>query len=247
MTFNDYLLAPSHLALSSGFFGFYSHAATSAALWEAGYRPSSISGASAGALIGCLLACGLSSNAIAERLSLLQRSDFWRPGIGLGLLKPDGFKATLRQLVPQRRFEDTETPFSVSVYSVKERGTKVISSGDLIDGVFASCAIPFLFHPQRMRGDLLWDGGIKDRPGVAGVPDDGELLYLHIPSKSPWRRHVPLPERVRTTRLAVHGLPRSGPSKLALGPTIYGLAYQAVLAQMQRPYESVLNIDAETR
>ncbi|MEQ3697273.1 MAG: patatin-like phospholipase family protein [Pseudomonadales bacterium] len=247
MTFEDYLQQPSHLALSSGFFGFYSHAATSAALWEVGYRPTSISGASAGALIGCLLACGLSSKTIATRLSELQRSDFWRPGFGLGLLKPDGFKDTLRQLVSQRTFEETEIPFSVSVYSARKRTTQVINSGDLIDGVFASCAIPALFQPQTVRGDLLWDGGIQDRPGVAGVPADGNLLYLHIPSKSPWRSHIPLPERENTTRLAVHGLPRSGPSKLALGPVIYRRAYEAVLAQMSRPYESVLNIDAETR
>jgi hypothetical protein len=31
---------------------------------------------------------------------------------------------------------------------------------------------------------------------------------------------------------------------LALGPIIYRRAYEAVLAQMSRPYESVLNIDA---
>ncbi|WP_298635014.1 patatin-like phospholipase family protein [uncultured Umboniibacter sp.] len=247
MTFEDYLKQPSHLALSSGFFGFYSHAAVSAALWEVGYRPTSISGASAGALIGCLLACGLSNETIATRLMTLQRSDFWRPGVGLGLLKSDGFKDTLRQLVPQRTFEETKIPFSVSVYSAKTRTTQVINSGDLIDGVFASCAIPLLFQPQAVRGDLLWDGGIKDRPGVAGVPENGNLLYLHIPSKSPWRRHVPLPERQRTTRLSVHGLPRSGPTKLALGSVIYQRAYRAVLAQMSRPYESVLNIDAETR
>jgi NTE family protein len=244
MTFEDYLQQPSHFALSSGFFGFFSHAASSAALWQVGYRPTSISGASAGALVGCLLACGLSSETIATRLTQLQRGDFWQPGLGLGLLKPDRFKATLRQLVPQRTFEETEIPFSVSVYSARKRATQVINSGNLIDAVFASCAIPGLFHPQAVSGDLLWDGGIKDRPGVAGVPEDGELLYLHIPSKSPWRSYVPLPQRKRTTRLAVQGLPRSGPSKLALGPIIYRRAYEAVLAQMSRRYESVLNIDA---
>ena len=247
MTFQDYLHQDSHLALSSGFFGFFSHAGVSAALWEHGYRPLSISGASAGALIGCLLACGLTTQAIADRLYSLQRDHFWQPGLGLGLLKPDRFKQTLCDLVPQRYFDETEIPFSVSVYSARTRSTKVINSGNLIDAVYASCAIPLLFQPQRYQGDWLWDGGIKDRPGVAGVPTNGNLLYLHIPSKSPWRRVVPEPNRPLTTQLSVHGLPRSGPGKLELGPDIYHRAYRVICEQINVTYQSILNFNDETR
>lgn len=230
---------PFTLTMSSGFFGFFAHAGMLLALEDAGIVPARITGASAGALVGCARASGMSARATVDVLLALRRDDFWDPGLGLGLLRGQHFRAHLAHLLPVSRFEDCALPFAVSVHAWASRKTRVLDRGELVPAVYASCAVPLLFHPQRIDGALCADGGIADRWGLAATRPGERVFYHHIGSRSPWRRagspSLAIPVRARLAALELFDMPRSGPSKLALGPGIVDAAHRATRHALRAP------------
>lgn len=239
-TLADWLAAePFTLTMSSGFFGFFAHAGMLLALEEEELVPARITGASAGALVGCSRAAGLCARETVDVLLSLTREDFWDPGFGLGLLRGHRFRTHLANLLPVTRFEDCALPFAVSVHEWATRRTRVMDRGELVPAVYASCAVPLLFQPQRLDGALCSDGGIADRWGLAGTQPGERVFYHHIGSRSPWRRAgspaLAVPQRANLAALELFGLPRSGPSKLALGPDIVLRAYNATRHALRVP------------
>lgn len=229
VTLADWLAEePFTLTMSSGFFGFFAHAGMLLALEEHGLVPARITGASAGALVGCARASGLGARATLDALLSLRREDFWDPAPGLGFLRGSLFRAHLANLLPVATFEACALPFAVSVHEWATRRTRVMDRGELVPAVYASCAVPLLFHPIRLDGNLCADGGIADRWGLAATRPGERVFYHHIGSRSPWRRAgspaLAIPDRQNLAALELLDLPRSGPSKLALGA---GIAEQA--------------------
>lgn len=221
-TLREWLLEePTALALSSGFFGFFAHTGVLLELEAAGFRPAWVTGSSAGALVGGLWASGLAAEQLAAALLELRREDFWDPAPGLGLLRGQKFRAKLLALLAAERFADCRCRLTLSVYDVLSHRTRVLDEGPLAPAIQASCALPVLFQPVWRAGRPLLDGGILDRPGLAGLPPGTRTLYHHLASRSPWRRRdspaLRLPERPALTSLVLEGLPRSGPFKLELG------------------------------
>lgn len=210
---------PFHLALSAGFFGFYAHAGLLSALEENNLLPASISGASAGALVGGLWAAGLSSARIEQELAELRREHFWDPRVGFGLLGGRLFLSKVDSLVQGRTFGDTRVAFAASAWDVRLRSTVSLQSGALAPAICASCALPGLFHPVRVGGRLYLDGGVADRPAHAWLPAGRAVLYHHLPTTSPWRLQSPeLPARSGMVTVVLPGLPRPGPFHLHRGP-----------------------------
>ena len=234
---------PFQLAMSSGFFGFFAHAGMLTALVEEGVAPASACGSSAGALVAAAWASGVESAAFVDVLTRLRREDFWDPAVGLGLLRGDRFRRLIEDLFPRKRFEDTRAPLAVSTFDVVMRRTHVVRTGLLAPAVVASCAVPFLFHPVRHEGRFLLDGGIRDRPGLAGARA-GRTLFHHLASRSPWRLPgdpalaVPLREDLVT--LVIDGLPRANPHRLAPGVRAMELAREATKRALDRPLDSAV-------
>ncbi|MDF1664447.1 MAG: patatin-like phospholipase family protein, partial [Planctomycetota bacterium] len=161
---------PFTLTMSSGFFGFFAHCGTLKALEEQGLTPKAVSGSSAGALIVSCWAAGLSADEIAEPLSTLSKDEFWDPWPGFGLLRGRKFAAKLQDMLPIHRFEECRVPVALSIFDVLTASTRVINSGDLISAIRASCAVPLLFHPVWIGARPALDGGLRDRPGIQGLP-----------------------------------------------------------------------------
>jgi NTE family protein len=230
---------PFGLALSSGYFGFFAHAGLAVALERHGFAPARLSGSSAGALVGGLWAAGLSAERIRDHLLSLRREDFWDPSPGLGLLAGRRFEALLAALLPVARFEDCRWKLAVSAFDALALRTRVLDSGPLVAALRASCSLPLLFQPAWDRGRPLWDGGVLDRPGLAGMPAGQRVLHHHLASRSPWRRRgspalVP-PRREGLVSLVIHGLPRSGPGRLHVGRPALLLAQAAAARALELP------------
>lgn len=245
-TLGDWLGEPFSLAMSSGFFSFFAHTGVASVLEAAGRVPVRVSGSSAGALVTGALAAGLSATQLSEVLGTLQRSDFWDPRPGFGLLRGARFDALLRELLPVSTFEACRFPAAISVFDLRTRSTQVVESGDLIHAIRASCAVPLLFHPVRSAGRLRWDGGIQDRPGLLGMAPGTRVLYHHIVSRSPWRLagSMRLPARPNMVTLRLHGLPRSGPFRLAAGRRALEAARRltARALELRIPDDGVLDV-----
>jgi NTE family protein len=230
--------APFGLALSSGFFGFFAHLGLVSVLEEEGLLPGRISGSSAGALIGGLWASGLDTTRIRDGIFGLRKADFWDPGLGAGLLKGRRFNQLLEQWLPVRDFSQCRIPLAVSSYDLLSRRTRVLDQGLLAPAIQASCSLPVMFQPVRLAGRVLFDGGVKDRPGLAGMPA-GRVLYHHLASRSPWRgrngAHTKVPHREGLQAIVIENLPRVGPNQLEQGRAAFAVARNAMKQALSRP------------
>ena len=244
MTLGDWLAArPFSLAMSSGFFAFFAHTGMLDVLVAQRLVPRTISGSSAGALVGGAFAAGVQVGALAARLEALRRADFWDPSPGAGLLAGRRFDRVLRELLPVTAMRACTLPMRISVFDIARRRTIVLADGDLADAIRASCAVPVLFQPVWIARRAYWDGGILDRPGLAGVAEDDRVLLHHIASRSPWRRTLEVPKRPGMVTLAIDDLPRAGPFRLDAGPRALELAREAT----RRALATVIPADGVVR
>lgn len=229
---------PFGLVMSSGFFSFFAHTGVLQALAARGLTPAHVAGSSAGALVTGAWSAGLPPDELAAVLLRLRRDDFWDPRPGAGLLAGKKFDALLRGMLPVTSFERCRVPTRVSVFDVLTRQTAVRERGDLVDAIRASCAVPLMFHPVWIEGRPYLDGGILDRPGLAGVPP-GRVLFHHIVSRSPWRRAgspaLEPPRRPGLVTLAIDELPRSGPFRLEAGQRALAAARAATERALALP------------
>ncbi|WP_246128533.1 patatin-like phospholipase family protein [Pleionea sediminis] len=242
MTLHNWLQEkPFTLTMSSGFFGFFAHAGVLSALAEHNLFPAKVTGSSAGALVVSLWASGVESEVIEQQLYELSKDDFWDPWPGLGLLRGKKFKRKLSELLGCMEFEQCRVPLALSVWDGFARRTRVLKSGSLVDAIYASCAVPFLFHPLWQKGRLYWDGGIGDRPGLAGTDSQERVFYHHIASRSPWRSKtsevLKLPFRENLVSLVLEDINRSGPDKLHLGPGIYQESKRLAIIALGRTFD----------
>lgn len=251
MTLREWLAAePFTLTMSSGFFAFFAHAGLASVLEDEGLLPSRVTGSSAGALVGSLWASGRPMPELTDRLFALRKDDFWDPRIGpglaLGLLKGDLFREILRDVAGVERMEDCPIPLQVSAFDGYSRKTHVFSVGPLDQAVYAACAVPFLFRPIWINRRPYWDGGITDRPGLAGIEPCTRIFYHHIKSRSAWRRKnspsLEIPTRAGMTALEIDGLPKVGPNQLERGPEAFESARLATLKALDCQVADVIRI-----
>ncbi len=248
---HDWLMRnPYTLTLGSGFFGFFAHFGVLKALHQAGLIPARLTGASSGALIASCYASGMSIADIEQLLRSMTRDQFWDPGLGFGLLKGERFRAQLRERLPVQHFSECRFPLALSVYNATRKCTQVIDDGDLVPAIYASCALPLLFQPLKQDGVWLMDGGIRDRPALAGVGEQERVLIHHLASKSPWRRAsdpalVP-PRRAQGSTLVLDGIPRCSPFRLQRGPQVIELACAATQRALTQPWQNVVRVPAHT-
>ncbi|MBX3270896.1 MAG: patatin-like phospholipase family protein [Sandaracinaceae bacterium] len=241
---------PFALGMSSGFFGFFAHTGVLGALEEEGLLPTRVAGSSAGALVTGLWAAGVSAAALGRELTRLERAEFWDPAPGAGLLRGELFRARLEALAPVEDLADCRVPVGVSVYDLLRRRVRVLDRGPLAPALHASCAVPLMFHPVVHAGGVLVDGGVRDRPGLAGLAGAPRVLYHHLASRSPWRRRgspaLAIPSRPGLVALVLEDLPRAGPFHLDAGRRAMDAAYLATHAALDAPVAGVVSVPART-
>ncbi len=156
---------------------------------RAGIPVSYVAGTSAGAVIGAVYATSdtalqaeervlahLATTGIGfniETLNAIAASSARRPTGFLGMLgtlrraaRPGGgliggaaMRASLRQLLGETTFADTRLPFATTALDLASGRRVIFASGPLVDGVYASSAIPGLFEPFPVDDHVLVDGG----------------------------------------------------------------------------------------
>jgi NTE family protein len=149
------------IALSGGAAKGFAHVGVLKALEECGIKPEIISGTSMGALIGVLYAEGYSSTEIGSWIldhPVLGSIKFaWNKS---GLFKLDKVQELLESKVPHNSFSKLKREFYVSVSNLSKGRSEILNSGKLIDSVLASCSIPVVFEPRKIKKDIYADGGL---------------------------------------------------------------------------------------
>jgi NTE family protein len=151
------------LALGSGSARGLAHIGVIRALQHAGIDIALVAGTSIGAVIGALFASGQMERAASEfltfdwkRVAVLLDPVFPRAGLIHGSKVVD----FLRAYVGSKSFEDLALPLRVVASDLRSGREAVFASGDLIQAVRASIAVPGLLTPKRIEDRILVDGGL---------------------------------------------------------------------------------------
>jgi NTE family protein len=78
----------------------------------------------------------------------------------------------LRRHLPVERFESLAVPFECVAASIERAREHWFHSGDLIEPVLASCALPGVFPPVRIGDEHYFDGGL-----VNSIPLDRAVSH----------------------------------------------------------------------
>lgn len=152
------------LILSGGGARGFAHAGVLKALNEFDIFPDVIAGVSAGAIVGALYADGHSPDQIYEIFA--QENTFFNyvklKVPGKGLFKTVGLKKNLSKHLKAKTFEELQIPLFVVATNINKAEIAYFESGEILDRVLASAAIPVLFEPVEIDGDLYVDGGVLD-------------------------------------------------------------------------------------
>ena len=138
------------LALSGGSVRGLAHLGVVKVLAEAGIAPVAIAGSSAGSLVGALLASGMDWREIAS----LASNVFWPK-----LLHGESLERFCAEHLPAS-FADLKIPFAAIGTEVPAKRAMVITHGDLVSAISASCAMRVVRGTVKREGKHLKDGGI---------------------------------------------------------------------------------------
>lgn len=165
------------------------------ALFEAGVVPDLVCGTSIGAINGAAIAADPTPEGAKALLSTWEdlATDSVLGGSMVGRLVElvrSGTSlhgnAELRRLLekrlPVRTFEELAVPFECVAASIEKAREHWFDSGDLIDAVLASCALPGVFPPVHIGDEHFFDGGLVNSvPLERAVRHGADTVWvLHV-------------------------------------------------------------------
>lgn len=151
------------IVLSGGGSRGFAHLGVIKALSEKGIKPDIISGASAGAIAGSLIADGKSPDEAFNHI--IQKGFFNYTRVRyprLGFFSLDGLKKQLQKLYSVKKIEDLDIPFFAAVSNFNTGKVEYLNSGPLLKTVIASSSIPIMFKPVKLSNQYYFDGGLLD-------------------------------------------------------------------------------------
>ncbi|MDO9634652.1 MAG: patatin-like phospholipase family protein [Paludibacter sp.] len=165
------------LALSGGGIRGISHAGALMAMEELNIRPEIISGVSAGAIVGALYADGYKPLEIAQIFEDISFKSMTRLDV------PDGgffnivaFEKFLGKKLKAKTFEDLDIPLRIVATNFDLGVPTTFSEGHLLKPIMASCSIPVLFVPQKIKNNYYVDGGLLKNFPVSTIREDCDLV-----------------------------------------------------------------------
>ena len=154
------------LALGGGFARGFAHLGVLQVLEQNLIPISCIAGTSVGSILGAAYASGAPLARIIATCRTLRFRDIARWRVSrLGLASNHRLGDLIERVFETRQFEDLKIPMAVVATDLNSGAPVVLTHGNLIDAIRASCAFPGLFEPVEIGTRCLADGGL-----VAPVP-----------------------------------------------------------------------------
>lgn len=246
------------------------------ALLEAGIVPRLICGTSIGAINGAVLAAdptpagartlatvwreladdAVFGGSLVGRVVELMRS-------GIALHGNERLRELLETRLPVHDFEELAIPFECVAASIEGAREHWFTSGNVVDAVLASCALPGVFPPVVIDGEHFFDGGLVNSVPLERAIRHGarRIWVLHVgrieeelsPPRTPWQVGFVAFEVARRHRfntdlraipqgVDVHVLPTGQPRRPA--PTWANLRYRdasRTAARVEAAYAATRN------
>tara|TARA_R110002050_G_scaffold16719_1_gene50404 strand:- start:36418 stop:37197 length:780 start_codon:yes stop_codon:yes gene_type:complete len=148
------------LALSGGGARAAAHIGVLQALNENKIYPTHVSGTSGGAVIAALYCSGYSPSEILELTQTHAFLQVFKLGLEFRSIRDmSRLKKFLNNHIKED-FKDLELPLYLSVTNLNSGLNEILSKGEVITAIAASCAIPLLFKPVEFNKSSYVDGGI---------------------------------------------------------------------------------------
>lgn len=170
------------LALGSGASWGVAHIGVLSVFQELDIPISFLAGSSSGAFVGALYAGGVEG----DPLLTCGRDYRWRDAGRLnyvprmGLATNDRMVSYLQKRIGQPRFEELRIPLHVTATNLATGQLTYFHRGPVIPAVRASCAIPGIFAPVEIDGDLYCDGGILNKIPCNVLRDAGADVVIAV-------------------------------------------------------------------
>ncbi|HDO26739.1 MAG TPA: phospholipase, partial [Bacteroidetes bacterium] len=165
------------LVLSGGGIRGIAHIGLIKVLEDHNIKPDIVSGASAGALVGALYAKGYSTETIIDffhntplfRISFFAKN---KPG----LLDMEKYQTYFKEYFPEDSFESLEKQLYITATNLEDGRLDFFSSGELINPLLASAALPPVFAPVLINDKLYVDGGIMNNFPVEPLENNCDFI-----------------------------------------------------------------------
>ena len=189
------------LALGGGGAKGLAHIGIIKALEAAEIKIDYIAGTSMGALVGGWYAATGDIRALEDFIIHIKRSDVFpikeiikrKDG---ALFKGESIADKLRKELKSIKIEELKIPFAVLATDAKNGDEVRLKNGDLVDAIRASIALPIVFAPVEINGQLLIDGGLVNPVPADVVKNMGADYVIAVDVSSKW---FLLPEELATT------------------------------------------------
>lgn len=152
-------------------------------LEKAGIPIDLVVGCSIGSFIGVLYADNPNIEALKESIVGIKKKHLicYNPfSMRGGLMKTKSMSQFLQNNLKAENFQDLKIPLKIVATNLLDGDAVVLSGGDLIPSVCASCAIPFCFQPVSLYGRLLADGGLVDPVPIQAAKEANPKLIIAV-------------------------------------------------------------------
>lgn len=207
------------LALSSGGAKSLAHIGVLQVLEENGIEVDAVAGASMGACVAALWACGLDGQAI-ERLALRLEQPFGLTRMidptfppRRGFMKADTIRRLVDEATGHAYFSDTIRELRIVATDLDTLDRVVFDSGEIAPAVQASMAMPGVVVPVQKNGQLLVDGGATDPLPVDVLLEMGVDRVIAVNT-------VPNPSDLKACLLITREAPPKRRRRLRLPPAL---------------------------
>ena len=165
------------LALSGGGARGFAHIGALKALEECGIKPSVLAGVSAGSIVACMYAAGLTVDEMLRAFADKSFNDLAELSVPKdGFFRMNKFMRFLRKTIPVANIEELAIPTVVCATDLSHCTYKVFDSGVIADCVAASCSIPVVFSPMKIDGFYYIDGGVLHNLPSAPIRNRCDVL-----------------------------------------------------------------------
>jgi len=190
------------LVLSGGGARGIAHIGVIEELEKHGFKISSVSGTSMGAIVGGVFALGKMEEYknwlyTLDKLKLFRLVDFtFRTQ---GLVKGDKLMNAIRAFIADANIEDLKIPYAAVAADIINKKEVVFTKGSIFEAIRASMAIPTVFTPVKTETGLLVDGGVINNIPINHVkrtPNDILIavnVNADVPIDKPPVETVPTP------------------------------------------------------
>ncbi len=170
------------IALSGGGARGIAHLGVLKALFEHNLRPDILSGVSAGAIIGIFIADGYTPDEIFDFIKKKKLFNFSRIQVPKnGLLSLQGLEELLDEKIHTKELQDLKIPLVVGASNLNSGKMEYFEKGTINKIIHASSAIPVLFSPVNIDGQLYADGGIFENLPVSIIRKRcHKLIGIHV-------------------------------------------------------------------